>query len=264
MNLETSENRKASPSGAESATCVAAGLRLPLIYFLLLAVVAGGIFLGIYKTAFPIYEVPAALLKSFPSVEEAQKRDETFRFATTLHITAGMAILGGLLAALLGMGEAWASQPNRGAFIRAGIGVVIAALAGLSGGLAGALFAIPLEPLNASYPMARTILVHGVMLGLMSAGVGLAVGWVAGSGRMAGLSAGTSFASGVLAALLFPLFGAFVVPQLQVDAIVPDGSRGVFGCVGSEGVWGMILWIAFASIILGLMLPLMNRGPKKV
>jgi hypothetical protein len=263
MNLETSENRAASASGVDSATRIAAGLRLPIISYLLLAIVAGGIFLGIYNTAFPIYEVPANLRRNFPSDEDAQKREVAFRFATTLHVTIGLAILGGLLAALLGTGEAWASQPNRGAYVRAGIGVVLATLAGAAGGLAGALLAIPLEPLDATYPMARIILVHVVMLGVMSAGVGLAVGWVSGSGRATGLSSGTGFASGVLAALVFPIFGAFVMPHLKTDAVVPDGSRGIFGCVSSEGVWGMILWILFATVILGLMLPLMNRGPKK-
>jgi hypothetical protein len=198
----------------------------------------------------------------FPSDEDAVLREKEKNRARVVHASTVIGGLGLLMGALMSVGEAAKKRFPQGAVVRALSGAVLAALSGGLGGLLGSLLMIQLVPDQDISPMARTILAHSVMLGMLGIGVGLAIGLIVGVGapKIITSSAGAGLVAGVLAAVLFPIVIGLLIPSIPTDAIIPDDSGGVFGCVSEKGTWGVALWLGFAAVAISLVPWIVNRG----
>ena len=239
-----------------------AALRLHPLLYLLAAIVAGAAFFGIYQAVFPIYRVPKDLLQMFPSEEDAAAREVAFNWARAIHAAISLGTLGLLLGGLLGAGEAATRRFAGGTLARLVAAAILSTALGCLGGLLGSYIWIRTVPFHLDHQLGWAMVSQICMMGLLGIGVGLAVGLVIGRGRTLLSAAVAGSAAGVLAAILFPIVFGLLLPHVATDVVIPDGSGGIFGCVSQRGLFGLIGWIGFPVVAIGLILPIVNRRRK--
>jgi len=230
-------------------------LRLHPLLFLVVAIVAGAAFLGVCKTAFPIFQFPEELLVYEPPPEIVAAQRAASSRTHVLNAAVALGILGLLMAALLGAGEAAARRFDRGALIGLAVGTVLGTAVGCASGLLGQALMEQLRLVRSLVPITQTTIAQICTLGMLGLGVGAAVGAARGSRHRLPAFAGAGAVSGVLAGLLFPVACAFVLYGVETEGVTIPG--GVLG--GRSETWGLALWTGLLVAAVGLIIPLVTR-----
>jgi hypothetical protein len=230
-------------------------LRLHPLLFLMVAIAAGAAFVGVCQTAFPIFHFPEELLVYEPPPEIVAAQRVASSRVHVLNATVALGILGLLMAALLGAGEAAARRFERRALIGLVVGTVLGTAVGCLSGLLGQALMEQLRFVRALAPITQTTLAQICTLGMFGLGVGAAVGAARGSRRRLLTFVGAGAVSGVLAGLLFPVACAFVLYGVETEGVTIPG--GVLG--GRSETWGLVLWMGLLVAAVGLIVPLVTR-----
>jgi len=230
-------------------------LRLHPLLFLVVAIAAAAAFLGVCKTVFPIFHVPAELLVYEPPPEIVAAQKAASSRAHVLNAAVALGILGLLMGGLLGAGEAAMRRFDRGALMGLAVGAVLGTAVGCLSGLLGQSLMEQLLFVRFLVPIARTTLGQTSTLGLLGLGVGAAVALAAGGGRRLLTFAGAGALSGIFAGMLYPVTCAFVMYRVETEgATIPGGVIG-----GRSETWGLALWVGFLVAAMGLIIPLVTR-----
>ena len=231
-------------------------LRLPIILSLILALIAGGILVGVVIAWFPIFLVPSELMAMFPPEPIARAREASIKQTAMLNATVALGILGVLMTVLLGAGEAAARRFADGTVARLVVGVVLGTAVACASAVVGQLLAQTLyTPEPSLSPIVLTFIVQACMLGLFGLGVGAALGFVAGGARTAGVVAMSGLIAGIVAAFVYPVASTFLTPSLQTEFVMPGGVLR-----GQKHTVGLVLYLGLLVVSLGLILPLASRG----
>ena len=148
-----------------------------------------------------------------------------------------------LLASLLAVGEGIARRSLRTAVSGAVLGILVGGILGGLAGLAGFLLDNYLESFEGLSKLARTLCVQGVLLGGLGAAVGLAFGALTRRTSATLTCLAYGLLGGGLAALIWPVCAALVLPTMDPDCTFP-----------SQGSV-RLLWIAVVSVAFGLLIP---------
>lgn len=230
-------------------------LRLHPLLFMVVAMAAGAVFVGVCQTAFPIFHFPEELLVYEPPPEIVAAQRAASSRTHVLNATVALGIFGLLMAALLGAGEAAARRFDRAALIGLAMGTVLGTAVGCMSGLLGQALMEQLRLVRWLVPITQTTIAQICTLGMLGLGVGAAVGAARGSRRRLPAFAGAGAFSGVLAGLLFPVACAFVFYGVETEGVTIPG--GVLG--GRSEAWGLALWTGLLVAAVGLIVPLVTR-----
>jgi hypothetical protein len=211
---------------------------------LALAVLGGGLTWAVLRACYPVATVPLDLLTvTVLSPQPLQQRAAVARRREALYNPVfGCALLGALLSGAMGL----ATGPARGPWSR----MVAAAGAAVVGGGVGAVAGVgvyrycPNGPVNsAEGEVIQFILLHVGTLAVVGAGVGLGVGVAMWRSRAAitGLFAGVL--GGALAGLTYSALVVLLVARVDRSTAIS------FNATEST------LWVATASLVLGLIVP---------
>ncbi|MBM4088945.1 MAG: hypothetical protein FJ276_05855 [Planctomycetes bacterium] len=193
---------------------------------------------------------------------------------------AALGVLGAVLSGVLGFGEAAAKRFAPRSLGMLVIGLVLGAAAGGLAGVLGHWVAKLVWSVDALSALGRTCITHFVTLGVLGAGVGLALGLVRGGRRVFSVVVLCAI-SGVLAGLIYPVLAcAFPKSATELEiagdalgvadvALPPDVVRtmaylvpgGVTGVGDKPDVVLLILWTGLLTLSIGLVVP--NTGQRR-
>jgi len=142
--------------------------------------------------------------------------------------------LGGLIAGAIAIGEAFARRSPRAVLLAVPLAAAGGCAAGWIGSLAYEAFGIgPLASLG------DTVKAQAPMLGLLGAGVGLALGGSHLSLRGGLALSGAGLLAGLLASLVYPVAVSVLLPTASTDSLIPQGAV------------NRLVWIGIAAGLLG-------------
>ncbi len=233
-----------------------AGSRLML---LLSALVGGALTWFLLQNSYPMFDIPEELLERTKGARETLPPElqaafkEAYQRVDSNHAIVVSGILRALLASLLAVGEGIARRSLRTAVSGAVLGILVGGILGGLAGLAGFLLDNYLESFPGLSKLARTLCVQGVLLGGLGAAVGLAFGALTRRTSATLTCLAYGLLGGGLAALIWPVCAALVLPTMDPDCTIP-----------SQGSV-RLLWIAVVSVAFGLLIPeaLRPRVPRR-
>lgn len=248
QSVDTSDARIRGVSGTTD-------LQLHPLLFLLLAIVAGAIFVGVSQAYFPAVPFPAEMQIEEPTPEQAAAQTAAEIRSRVLSAAVAAGVLGLLMGGFLGIGEAVARRFTGGVLLRLVVAVVLATVMGALSGLLGQGLLERVRSMVSLVPIARTTLAHACTLAIFGLGVGAAAGLVGGGGRRVLTCLGAGAISGILVGLVFPVFCAFVMYRVETEvAVIPGGVVG-----GRSELPGLLLWTGLLAAAIGIILPLVTR-----
>jgi hypothetical protein len=210
------------------------------------ALLGGVLTWGILQAAFPVFEMPKEL-QNLPSPQPshlAVKAEQAFIVATRLNATLLFAILGATIAGFLAVAESVSQGNAKSAWWRGPLSGCIAGLVGAAAGLVASLLLESPQALAGLSPLARTISVQCLGLGLLGLGVGLGVGTSGGWSRL--LNAGVGGAlGGLLVGFLYPTGMGFLLPNTQTEHVVPLEPT-------SQLIWSVAISLLIALVVTSL------------
>ncbi|MHB8974912.1 MAG: hypothetical protein ACYC3X_31495 [Pirellulaceae bacterium] len=251
MSQDQSQTQHVSPSHTGVA-----GSRLTL---LLSALVGGALTWLLLWGIYPIFAIPEEL-----AAQAFGKRDLPPELTAALMVAARTVdlqhamvvtgIFGALLASLLACGEGLARRSLWTVVFGTVLGVVVGGGVGCLAGLLGFLVDDHLTSVEGVTTLTRSVCAQGVMLAGLGAAVGLAFGLLTRRASAALTCLAYGLLGGGLAAMLFPIGVALVVPNLDPEPTIPS----------HEMI--RLAWIATVSGLLGLLIPeaLRPRAPRRV
>ena len=210
------------------------------------AVLGGLLTWGILQVCFPVFDIPKELqnLPYPPPSGWVAKAEQAVIVAARWNATLLFAILGITTAGFLAAAESVLRGDAGSAWWR---GILSGTMAGLCGAVAGLAASLLLESPQATggmSPLARTISVQCLGLGLLGLGVGLGVGVTGGWSRL--LNAGVGGAlGGLLGGFLYPTGMGYLFPNTQTEHVVPIERT-------SQLIWLVAVPLLTALVITGL------------
>jgi hypothetical protein len=204
---------------------------------------------GVLQGCFPVFEIPVEL-RDLPSPQPpdlAAQAAQATEVATRWNAALTLGILGFAVAALIAGVEAFSRSAAASAWWRALISGLIAGGLAAAGGLVASLLLVSPQPLGETSPLARTITVHCVGLGVLGFGVGAAVGLTAGGVRLAAHAALGGLLGGVLIGFLYPSLMAYLLPIAKTERVIP-----------LEPV-SQLIWLAAAAVLPTLIMTSLGR-----
>jgi hypothetical protein len=219
---------------------------------LLIALLAGGIAWTIVLAADPVFLIPEELRElPTPVPPELAVQQEAAAHKAALH--NAMLILGVLGASVgggLACGEGLVRRSSRRAAIGALVGAAAGAILGVLGAWLGQVVMSKYGLVDAGTGLDRTIRVQAAMLASLGLGVGLGLGLTSGQLRRLFSACLAGVLGGGLAALLYPIAAAVLLPNAQTESLIPGGPI------------NRLLWIAAATGLLGLTIGGMRLGKR--
>jgi len=224
----------------------AAGLRCGPLVGCAAALLAGLLAWGLVQAAFPVFDIPEEL-KNLPSpqpshlavkAERAQVEADRWN-ATLLFAVFGLGVAGVLAAA-----ECLLRGRPAAAWWRVVLSGVTAGLLGAAGGLSASLLLESPQLLGGMSPLARTISVQCLGVGLAGLGIGLGVGTAGGARVLLQATVGGVLA-GVLVGFLYPTAMGYLLPNTQTERVVPLEPT-------SQLIWLAVIALMSALVITGL------------
>ena len=213
------------------------------------AVLGGVLTWGLLQTLFPVFEIPEEL-QNLPSPQPsdlAVKAERAFVVATRWNATLLFAILGVTIAAFLAVAESVSQRCAKSAWWRSPLSGCIAGLAGAVAGLSASLLLESPQVLAGMSPLAKTISVQCLGLGLLGLGTGLGVGITGGWSRL--LNAGVGGAlGGLLVGFLYPTGMGFLLPNTQTEHVVPIERS------------SQLIWSVAISLLIGMVITSLGRS----
>ncbi|NLY02314.1 MAG: hypothetical protein GXY83_40020 [Rhodopirellula sp.] len=254
-NMESEQSPNVSPpepAGEASSPETAHGLAVGSFTAAAFAVVAIFIAWGLLEAFHPVFDVPPELMADNPSLQQSAELAAAELQVNLYNSVLVLGIFAALLAGAMALGEGWARGSWKIA-IAGGIGCLLAGavFGGLAGWVGHNVYQFAKMPGEMTIDLAGSVVVQMTMLAALGAGVGLALGSLAGE-------AGTIFTritagalAGMLAGLLSPFATANLLPAAQTEHLIPRGDAAV------------LLWLGITGVLLGLIVPGMKIRRKK-
>lgn len=211
---------EASPSAGGAVP--AAGLRCGPLPGCAAALLAGLLTWGLVQAAFPVFDIPEEL-KNLPSPQPSHLAVQAERAqiqADRWNATLLAAILGMTVAGAVATAECLLGGRVAAAWWRILVSGLVAGLVGAAGGLSASLLLESPQLLVGMSPLARTISVQCLGLGLAGLGIGLGVGATGGGRVLLNAAVGGALA-GVLAGFVYPTGMGYLLPTAQTERVVP-------------------------------------------
>jgi hypothetical protein len=201
---------------------------------------------GILQVCFPVFNLPKEL-RDLPIPQPpdlAAKAAHASVAAERWNATLLFAILGLTVAGSLGVVESLLRGTAGSAWWRGLLGGIVAAVCGAVAGLSASLLVESPQAMGGMSPLAKTISVECLGLGLLGLGVGVGVGST--GGRRLLLNAGVGGAlAGLLAGFLYPTGMGYLLPITQTEHVVPVERT-------SQLIWLVTISLLTALVITGL------------
>lgn len=208
----------------------------------LAALVAGLLAWGVWQTIGPVFHVPAEL-RDLPTPAPPEKDAElalAVAEANRQNAILAIAILGAVTGLVLATAECASRRALRSACWKAPLTAVFAGLIGAGAGFAGSFVFESPELLTGWSPLAQTIVVQAVTLGLMGLGVGAGVAIFVGRVPVVVSSALGGILGGTLAAFFYPACAAYLTPAAQTECVLPRDAT------------SRLIWMTMATVLIGL------------
>jgi hypothetical protein len=154
-------------------------------------------------------------------------------------------MLGLLLGAFLAIAESLARGAAGAACWRAPLAAAIAGLFGAGGGLSASLLLESAQVTAGMSPLARTICIQCLGLGLLGLGVGLGLGVSAGGRRLIAGSAMGGILGCAIIGFLYPAGMGYLLPNAQTEHVVPIETL-------SRCIWLVSTALLTALVLTGL------------
>lgn len=187
------------------------------------ALLGGLLTWGVLRCCFPVFDIPVELrdLPSPQPPELADKAAQATVIATRWNAVLTLAILGFAVAAWIAAVESFSRGVAKRAWWRAPLSGLFAAGVAAAGGLAASLLLVSPELLGELSPLARTIAVQCLGLGILGLGIGAGVGLTGGSLRLAMQAGLAGVLGGVLVGFLYPPLMAYLLPVAKTERVIP-------------------------------------------
>jgi hypothetical protein len=173
-------------------------------------------------------------------VDKMQELVEASDMASRCNAAYAVGMVGLLLGLLLAVTEAIGRGRAMTALPKGILAGLFGGAAGAAGGLAGWYLLYALLPSSHWSPLAKTIVVQGVTLGLLGLGVGLGLALPYRRWRLLLNAALGSVLGAALAAFIYPAATGYFLPQANTEMVVP-------GCRG-----GLLPWLLLSTGLIGL------------
>ena len=246
-SVDTSD-ASAGESGRQSGGFSGGRLATGPLIGLLFALVGGGLGWATLEACDPVFRMPDKYY--FEMGPPPELVDEVAEAQNVVHLgnrVFACGLVGAMLAAALGIGEGVARRSLKTILLAAvGCGLV-AALFGCAAGVAGHFTCLSRAAVEDRVSVTGTVIIQCALWGPLGAGVGLALGSLAGRLRTAIACLVAGLAAGVLAAGVFPIAASLLLPSSQTDWPVPIGAD------------TRLLWIGCSAVLLGLIVPFAAR-----
>jgi hypothetical protein len=171
----TQDTQPEPPTPAAGSGPLAAGPLLGVV-----AALIGGILTWVvWQTCFPVFTIPEELVWKAPSpppIEVSNAMGAARKEAEIYNVTTLLGVLGGVLGVSMAIAEAAKRRSLRTGLAGAPLGLLVGAGLGTLGGWLGCATYWKVYPAPDISPLAKTMLVQGVMLGTLGAAVGLVLG----------------------------------------------------------------------------------------
>ncbi len=224
-----------------------------LAYWLVFALIAGGLTWIILQMTYPVFEVPSELINLGPFATAEQEmelfaargkaeRQNAILFVALLGALTG----GGLGIALATRRQSW-SALMIGSVVGSVVGILAGGLLGAAGGLLGDIACVALRTGVQPLSLEGTVLTQCVTLGMLGIGVGLGLGVFSGHYQAATNYLAAGIFAGVGAGVIYPVVVALVLPGAQTEWTLPPDGR------------NQAIWIVVTSVSLGVMMSLANQ-----
>ena len=230
----------AASCGARSASHLQCGPVLGAFAALL----AGLLVWGTWQAMDPVFVMPEELtnLPSPVPADLAIKQDQATAVMNRHNAILALGILGAVVGLFLATCEAGSRRALKSACWRSPMSAALAGLFGAGAGLAGSLVLESPELLGGWTPLAKTVVVQGVTLGILGLGVGVGVALPHGRLRLILRSATGGILGGLLAGLICPVVVAFLLPAAQTERVMPND------------VASRLIWMTAAAVLIALVL----------
>jgi len=241
---ETSTGDSISDGTATGGAPSSSHLQCGLVIGVLAALLAGLLAWGTWRAIGPVFTMPEELTNLPTPVppDKAAEQDQATAMVNRNNATLALGLLGAIVGLFLATAEAGSRRALKSACWKGPMTAVLAGLAGAGGGLAGSLVLESPELLNDWSPLARTIAVQGVTLGALGLGVGVGVAVLHGTLRLILLSAAGGILGGLLAALVYPVCVACLMPVAQTECVMPTDT---LSC---------LIWMTAAAVLIAMVL----------
>jgi hypothetical protein len=202
---------------------------------------------------FPVFDIPKEL-QDLPTPQPsdlAAKADQAMVVATRWNATLTLAILGLSMGAFFAVAESVSRGVAKAAWWRGLVSATIAGLFGAAGGLVASLLLESPQMTADMSPLARTISVQCLGLGLFGLGVGVGVGLTSGGLRLLVNAALGGLMGGLITGFLYPAGMAYLLPNTQTERVVPLEAP------------SRLVWLAAATLLTALVMTGLGRKAKR-
>ncbi|MCU0871217.1 MAG: hypothetical protein MUE50_02635 [Pirellulaceae bacterium] len=241
---------QSAPTPPTPATAVAPScLRCGPLTGCAVALLAGLLTWGILQVGFPVFNIPKELrdLPSPQPPELAAKAAQASVVAARWNATLLLAILGLSVAGSLAVAESLLRGTAGSAWWRGLLSGVLAGLCGAVAGLSASLLLKSPQAMGGMSPLARTISVQCMGLGLLGLGIGLGVGSTGPWRLLLNAALGGALA-GLLVGFLYPTGMGYLLPNVQTEHVVPIDRT------------SQLIWLVAVSLLIALVITGLGKG----
>jgi hypothetical protein len=217
------------------------------------ALIGGILTWGVWQTCFPLFTIPEELLWKGPLPEPPEVVEAVTAAgikAETYNVTTLLGVLGGVLGVSLAIAEALKRRSLRTGLAGPCLGVLFGAGLGALGGWLGCATFWKVYPSPDISPLAKTMLVQGIILGTLGGAAGLVLGILSRRGATLIKCLIGGIVAGGLVAILYPFLAAWLLPMMRTEVILP------------EEPLERLVWTGVTVGMLGLVIPGLGRDAK--
>jgi hypothetical protein len=216
---------------------------------LLVALLAGLAAWGVLQVTLPVFRIPdeLALLPTPAPIEKLLELDAAMGVASRQNAAYALGIAGALMGVFLAAAESVSRGRVLTSIPKGLFAGLLAGLAGVAAGWLGSPTRDALMPVTDWSPMAKTIVLQMVVLGLVALGVGLGISLPYARFRLLVHCLLGAVLAAALAAIIYPPVMGYLRPIADTELVVP-GSRG-----------GLLPWLLLFTGLTGLVLTGLGR-----
>lgn len=237
----------ADGTAADGGVPSSSHLQCGLVLGAFVALLAGLLAWGAWQAMGPVFVMPKELVDlPYPAPPgKAAEQDRATAVVNRHNAILALGLLGAIVGLFLATAEAGSRRALKSACWKGPMTAALAGLAGAGGGLAGSLVLESPEILGEWSPLAWTIAVQAVTLGALGLGVGAGVAVPHGTLRLILSSASGGILGGLLAALIYPVCMAYLMPVAQTECVMPRDTL-------SRLIWMTAVAVLIAMVLTGL------------
>jgi hypothetical protein len=211
--------------------------------------VAGILGWAVLQAAHPVLRMPKELaaVTILSPPEKVRQMMEFRRKADLWNPIMAMGLFGAAVGGSLAVGRGLAARSKPPLMLAAILGALAGAAFGCLGGWLGHLVSQMPKPAGPA-PLLTNIELHLAVVMAMAGGIGLGIGALGGTWRGALAAIVAGLAAGALAGMAYPILAALLLPNANVESIIP------------EHLPERLLWILLIAGALGITLSAGKRG----